>query len=111
MSEVSPNDGGARLVLKGRRRSLRLRAIRESALLGSLVCCGLFTLLVTFSIVGILIMESVSFFRLDEARSPDTGGTGLGLTIARDVVRGHGGDVLLEDAPGGGLRVRVRLPL
>ena len=51
------------------------------------------------------------FFRLDEARSPDTGGTGLGLTIARDVVRGHGGDVLLEDAPGGGLRVRVRLPL
>jgi len=51
------------------------------------------------------------FFRLDEARSPDAGGTGLGLTIARDVVRGHGGDVLLQDAPGGGLRVRLRLPL
>ena len=51
------------------------------------------------------------FFRLDEARSPDAGGTGLGLTIARDVVRGHGGDVVLDDAPGGGLRVRVRLPL
>lgn len=68
MAEVSPNDGGARLVLKGRRRSLPLRTIRESTLLGSLVCCGLFTLLVTFSIVGILIMESVSFFRLDEVR-------------------------------------------
>ena len=39
-----------------------------------------------------------------------THGTGLGLTIARDVVRGHGGDLLLEDAPGGGLRARVLLP-
>lgn len=51
------------------------------------------------------------FFRLEGSRNPGTGGTGLGLSIARDVVRGHGGDVELEDAPGGGLRVRVRLPL
>ena len=36
---------------------------------------------------------------------------GLGLTIARDVVRNHGGDLVLEDAPGGGLRARLWLPV
>jgi two-component system osmolarity sensor histidine kinase EnvZ len=39
------------------------------------------------------------------------GGTGLGLTIARDIVRAHGGDISLEDSPLGGLRARVRLPV
>ncbi|MEQ9609922.1 MAG: ATP-binding protein [Kiloniellaceae bacterium] len=51
------------------------------------------------------------FFRLDQSRNPATGGIGLGLTIARDVARSHGGDVALESAPGGGLRVRVWLPV
>ncbi len=50
------------------------------------------------------------FFRLDAARNPNTGGLGLGLTIARDLARGQGGDVTLEDSPQGGLRVRLRLP-
>jgi two-component system osmolarity sensor histidine kinase EnvZ len=44
-------------------------------------------------------------------RSGSTGGTGLGLTIARDIVRAHGGDISLEDSPMGGLRARVRLPV
>jgi two-component system osmolarity sensor histidine kinase EnvZ len=39
------------------------------------------------------------------------GGTGLGLTIARDIVRAHGGDIVLETSPLGGLRARVWLPL
>ncbi len=39
------------------------------------------------------------------------GGTGLGLTIARDIVRAHGGDILLEQSAMGGLRARIRLPL
>lgn len=38
------------------------------------------------------------------------GGTGLGLTIALDVVRAHGGDIALEDSPMGGLRVRITVP-
>ncbi len=50
------------------------------------------------------------FIRLEESRNPTTGGTGLGLTIARDVVRGHGGDLTLGDAPGGGLRARIWIP-
>ncbi len=51
------------------------------------------------------------FFRLEQSRNPATGGVGLGLSIARDMVRNHGGDVTLEDAPDGGLRARVWLPL
>lgn len=51
------------------------------------------------------------FFRLEPSRNPETGGVGLGLTIARDVVRNHGGDIVLEDAPGGGLRARIWLPV
>ena len=51
------------------------------------------------------------FFRLDSSRNPQTGGVGLGMTIARDAIRSHGGDVVLEDAPGGGLRAKVSLPL
>jgi two-component system osmolarity sensor histidine kinase EnvZ len=51
------------------------------------------------------------FMRLDPARGPDTGGTGLGLTIARDVARRHGGDVFLAESPRGGARAVVRLPI
>jgi two-component system osmolarity sensor histidine kinase EnvZ len=51
------------------------------------------------------------FYRLEGSRNPETGGVGLGLTIARDVVRNHGGDLVLEDAPGGGLRARIWLPV
>ncbi|NQW12027.1 MAG: two-component sensor histidine kinase [Alphaproteobacteria bacterium] len=51
------------------------------------------------------------FVRLEPSRNPATGGTGLGLTIARDVVRGHGGELTLEDAPTGGLRARIQLPV
>ena len=51
------------------------------------------------------------FFRLDESRNPETGGVGLGLTIARDIIRGHGGDIILSDSPSGGLRARLTLPI
>ncbi|WP_374378903.1 sensor histidine kinase [Dongia sp.] len=54
------------------------------------------------------------FFRLDPARASDVhgpgGGVGLGLAIARQILRAHGGDVTLDQAPSGGLRVRLTLP-
>ncbi|MEO0544049.1 MAG: ATP-binding protein [Pseudomonadota bacterium] len=50
------------------------------------------------------------FFRLDQARNLNESGTGLGLSIARDIARRHGGDIILDDAPLGGLRVVVRVP-
>jgi two-component system osmolarity sensor histidine kinase EnvZ len=51
------------------------------------------------------------FYRLDASRNTGTGGVGLGLTIARDFVRGHGGEVTLGDSPLNGLRVRIKLPV
>jgi len=51
------------------------------------------------------------FTRAEESRNPATGGIGLGLTIARDIARSHGGDVVLEDSPLGGLRARVWMPI
>lgn len=51
------------------------------------------------------------FTRLENSRNAGTGGVGLGLTITRDIIHGHGGDVFLQDAPSGGLRVVIRLPL
>ena len=50
------------------------------------------------------------FYRLDSSRSRDTGGTGLGLAVARTVLRAHGGDVLLSNRNGDGLRATVTLP-
>jgi two-component system osmolarity sensor histidine kinase EnvZ len=50
------------------------------------------------------------FIRLDASRNQATGGIGLGLTIARDMARSHGGDIRLETSPFGGLRARIHLP-
>ncbi|MDA0305786.1 MAG: ATP-binding protein [Proteobacteria bacterium] len=52
-----------------------------------------------------------AFYRVEGSRNPETGGVGLGLTIARDVIRSHGGDIALSASPNGGLRARLRLPL
>ncbi|UGQ13469.1 HAMP domain-containing histidine kinase [Yinghuangia sp. ASG 101] len=51
------------------------------------------------------------FVRLDESRQRASGGSGLGLAIVRELVLAHGGDVRVEDAPGGGALFRVDLPL
>ena len=51
------------------------------------------------------------FYRLDDSRNPNYAGAGLGLAIARDVARGHGGDIVLETAGSGGLRAVLRLPV
>jgi signal transduction histidine kinase len=51
------------------------------------------------------------FYRLETSRSRDTGGTGLGLTIARNIAEQHGGTLKLRNHPGGGLEVVLRLPI
>ncbi|MGD9966789.1 MAG: ATP-binding protein [Hyphomonadaceae bacterium] len=50
------------------------------------------------------------FSRLDETRSRNQKGVGLGLAIARDVARSHGGDIVLSQGSLGGLRAALRLP-
>ena len=51
------------------------------------------------------------FYRLDHARNQDTGNTGLGLAIARDIARSHGGDIALGESSLGGLRAIITVPL
>lgn len=50
------------------------------------------------------------FFRLEESRSRDTGGTGLGLGIARNIAQAHGGELALRNLAGGGLEAMLSLP-
>jgi two-component system osmolarity sensor histidine kinase EnvZ len=52
-----------------------------------------------------------AFHRLESSRNPETGGVGLGLTITRDIVRGMGGEVTLDDSSLGGLRATLTIPL
>ncbi len=50
------------------------------------------------------------FVRLDAARNQESGGVGLGLAIARNIINAHGGDIVLDNRTGGGLRVTVTIP-
>ena len=52
-----------------------------------------------------------AFYRLENSRNKETGGVGLGLSIAKDVITSHGGVIELHDSPIGGLRVLIRIPL
>ena len=51
------------------------------------------------------------FHRVESSRNRETGGSGLGLPIARNILRAHGGDVLLTNRDGGGARATVILPV
>jgi two-component system, OmpR family, sensor kinase len=51
------------------------------------------------------------FHRLENSRSRETGGAGLGLAVVRAIARGHGGEVTLQNRAEGGLRAKVNLPL
>jgi signal transduction histidine kinase len=51
-----------------------------------------------------------AFYRLDRSRSRETGGTGLGLTVAQNIIRAHGGTIALSNRADGGLRVEATLP-
>ncbi len=51
------------------------------------------------------------FFRVEKSRNPKTGGVGLGLSIAQDIIHSHGGEIWLEPSNRSGLRVVIRLPV
>ena len=51
------------------------------------------------------------FYRIEDSRSRDTGGIGLGLAIAQSIVQAHGGELILANRPGGGLRACIKLPV
>lgn len=50
------------------------------------------------------------FYRIEGSRSRDTGGVGLGLSVARDIARAHGGELVLRNRAGGGLEAILTLP-
>ena len=51
------------------------------------------------------------FYRVDGSRNQETGGVGLGLPIAMDIVHSHGGEIWLQKSPHGGLAVHISLPI
>ena len=51
------------------------------------------------------------FYRADHARNQDSGSTGLGLAIARDITRIHGGDIALDESSLGGLKAVLKVPV
>ncbi|HEX9788026.1 MAG TPA: ATP-binding protein, partial [Candidatus Binatia bacterium] len=50
------------------------------------------------------------FYRVEDSRSRETGGVGLGLAIAQSIVQSHGGELALSNRPAGGLCASIRLP-
>ena len=51
------------------------------------------------------------FYRIDKSRSQNKSGVGLGLSIANDIIRSHGGNISLDKSHLSGLRVKISLPL
>ena len=51
------------------------------------------------------------FYKIDKSRSDSKSSVGLGLSITSDIIKSHGGNILLEKSPLNGLRVKIFLPL
>ena len=50
------------------------------------------------------------FYKIDKSRSENTSSVGLGLSIVSDIIRSHGGNIVLGESPQKGLRVKISLP-
>ena len=86
-----------------------------NAALGSLVADGTITISVADDGPGISATDQGRvfdrFFRADAVRGSSVHGSGLGLSISRDIARAHGGELLLSESPDGGLRATIKLPV
>jgi protein-histidine pros-kinase len=60
---------------------------------------------------GELVKVLQPFYRVEGSRNRHTGGVGLGLAVAHDIARQHGGSLVLRNLPGGGLEAELRLPV
>ncbi|PIW31212.1 MAG: two-component sensor histidine kinase [Rhodospirillales bacterium CG15_BIG_FIL_POST_REV_8_21_14_020_66_15] len=103
--------------LKRAVRNLAENGVRYGGRAGLAVCAGDGETLIVVEDDGPGIPEADQdsvfepFTRLETSRSHETGGVGLGLAIARSIVRAHGGDIRLENLAPRGLRVTVSLPM
>ena len=50
------------------------------------------------------------FYRIDKSRSLNKSGVGLGLSIAQDIIKSHGGNIVLDESKYKGLKVKISLP-
>lgn len=91
---------------QGAEEPVRITAVQQESLVQVIVADG-----------GIGIPESFlphvfnPFFRVDDSRSRETGGFGLGLSVCKAVAEAHGGTISIHSTEGAGTRVEVRLPL
>ena len=62
--------------------------------------------------ISLIEMDRVfePFHRGEPSRNRETGGVGLGLPIARNIMRAHGGDITLANRPSGGIKATATLP-
>ena len=51
------------------------------------------------------------FYKINKGRADSKSSVGLGLSIASDIIKSHGGNIMLEDSKMGGLRVKIFLPV
>ncbi len=116
-------DGLRHAVLKGRRLALKralTNIIQNAVKYGTAARISVLDAGSTYEVVvedeGPGIPEKdqeavfTPFLRLETSRSKNTGGYGLGLTVARSIIRAHGGDITLKNRASKGLRVSVTLP-
>lgn len=113
---VAPVSGDARLLGRALRNLVDngMRHASSRIALGSVVRDGRAMVWVDDDGAGVAPSERERVFerfvRLDEARARDDGGSGLGLSIVREVARAHGGDAWIGQSPSGGARFVLELP-
>ena len=107
----------SQFVLFGSQHLISIASIFLISVLFPLVIKGLNIKSITKTILLILGITLIAhelikpFYRVDKSRGQNKSGVGLGLSIANDIIRSHGGNLALDKSPLNGLRVKISLPL